>query len=311
MKLVAAAGKITVQAQDDDVEIIANKVLTFISQSDWIDLRGKKGVRLHGSKTWSKSVIWSSSSFVSRAIHGNLETLGPQNRPQPAAATQPHAEPPPEQLYFQLQSHALDGGELANVPYTLYRGDTRVEDGVTDEFGGVTVPHKTGTSSYSVKLATGDRLALDVVPKFAPQGDPQHREQAASNRGFRGLEATIEKYRRRKMASRLVNSERSTRCRIRWTRPEVPHRRGHADRKGDRAVVPGQAERIERRHAPDHPQQPAQVVHLRREGIRQHRRRTSRTRREASIFAAGASIRAWSWSARRACGRAGRPSATC
>ena len=199
IKLVAAAGKITVQAHDNDIEIIANKVLSLISQSDWVDLKGKKGVRLHGAGSMVEvSDLIQVFSSKPMQIHGNLETLGPQNRPQSAAAAQPHVEPTPEQLYFQLHSHALDGSELANVPYTLYRGDTKVEDGVTDEFGGVTVPHKTGTSNYSVQLATGDRLALNVVPKFAPHGDPLHPEQAASNRGLRGLEATIEKISRAK-----------------------------------------------------------------------------------------------------------------
>jgi type VI secretion system secreted protein VgrG len=194
MKLVTAAGKITVQAQSDDIEIIANKVLSLISQSDWIELKGKKGIRLHGSESMVE-VSDLVQVFTSKPVlfHGNLETLGPQNRPHPTAAAQPRIEPTPEQLYFQLQSHALDGGELANVPYSLYQGETKIEDGVTDEFGGVTVPHKAGTANYSVQLATGDRLALNVVPQFARHDDPQHREQTATNSGLRGLEATIEK----------------------------------------------------------------------------------------------------------------------
>ncbi|MFN3789844.1 type VI secretion system Vgr family protein [Massilia sp.] len=199
MKLVAAAGKVTVQAQSDDIEIIANKVLSLISQSDWIDLKGKKGIRLHGGESMVE-ISDLVQVFTSRPVlfHGNLETLGPQNRPQSAAPQQPRIEPTPEQLYFQLQSHGLDGGELANVPYSLYQGETKIEDGVTDESGGVTVPHKPGTANYSVQLATGDRLALNVVPQFAHRDDPLHREQTATNSGLRGLEATIEKLSRAK-----------------------------------------------------------------------------------------------------------------
>jgi len=199
MKLIAAAGKISVQAQSDDIEIIANKVLNLISQSDWIDLKGKKGIRLHGGESMVE-VSDLVQVFTSKPVlfHGNLETLGPQNRPQSVAPAQPLIEPTPEQLYFQLQSHALDGGELTNVPYSLYQGETKIEDGVTDEFGGVTVPHKAGTANYSVRLATGDHLALNVVPQFARHDDPQHREQTATNSGLRGLEATIEKIARAK-----------------------------------------------------------------------------------------------------------------
>lgn len=193
MKLIAASGKITMQAHDDDIELIANKVLSLISQSDWVDIRGKKGVRLHGPECMVE-ITDRMQVFAPKPaqFHGNIETLAPQNRPQPSV-TAPSVEPTPEQLYFQMQSHAMDGIDCANVPYSLYQGDTKIEDGITDESGGVVVTHKTGTQDYSVRLASGDRMALNVVPKLAPSSDPLHREQAASNRGMRGREAAIDK----------------------------------------------------------------------------------------------------------------------
>ncbi|MDB5790323.1 MAG: type secretion system tip protein VgrG [Massilia sp.] len=195
MKLIAASGKITVQAHDDDIQLIANKVLSLISQTDWIDIRGKKGVRLHGPGAMVEITDRMQVFAPKPALfHGNLETLAPQNRPQPSATEVPPVEPTPEQLYFQMQSHAVDGLDCANVPYSLYQGDTKIEDGITDESGGLVVSHKTGTQDYSVQLASGDRMALNVVPKLAPSSDPLHREQAASNRGIRGLEAAIDKF---------------------------------------------------------------------------------------------------------------------
>lgn len=194
MKLIAASGKITVQAHDDDIALIANKVLSLISQSDWVDIRGKKGVRLHGPEAMVEITDRMQVFAPKPALfHGNLETLAPQNRPQPSVTAAPPVEPTPEQLYFQMQSHAVDGIDCANVPYSLYQGDTKIEDGITDESGGLVVTHKPGTQDYSVHLASGDRLALNVVPKLAPASDASHREQAASNRGMRGLEAAIEK----------------------------------------------------------------------------------------------------------------------
>jgi type VI secretion system secreted protein VgrG len=186
MKLVAAAGKITIQAHDDDIQIIANKVLSLISQTDWIDLRGKKGVRLHGAECMLEigDLV---QFFTSKPVlfHGNLETLGPKNMPQPTASEKPRIEPTQEQLYFVLQSHSADGMTLANVPYSLYQGETKIEDGITDDAGGITVPHQTGTPAYSIQLAGGDRLALKVSPAFAPDGSALHRTQMASNQGAR------------------------------------------------------------------------------------------------------------------------------
>lgn len=194
MKLIAASGKITVQAHDDDIELIANKVLSLISQSDWIDIRGKKGVRLHGPECMVEITDRVQVFAPKPALfHGNLETLAPQNRPQPAVTAGPPAEPTPEQLYFQMQSHTVDGIDCANVPYSLYQGDTKIEDGITDDSGGLVVTHKTGTQDYSVRLASGDHMALNVVPKLASAGNALHREHVASNRGIRRLEGTIDK----------------------------------------------------------------------------------------------------------------------
>ncbi|MBN3818249.1 type VI secretion system tip protein VgrG [Paraburkholderia sp. Se-20369] len=51
MKLVAAAGKIRVEAQTDSVEVIARQAVELISTGDWINLNAAKGVRLNGGGT--------------------------------------------------------------------------------------------------------------------------------------------------------------------------------------------------------------------------------------------------------------------
>ena len=47
-KLTAASGTVQIQAQDDALELLAKKVLDIISTTDWINLKAKQGVRLHG-----------------------------------------------------------------------------------------------------------------------------------------------------------------------------------------------------------------------------------------------------------------------
>ena len=86
MKLIAASGNITVQAHDDDIQVIANKVLSLISQSDWVDIKGKKGVRLHGPAAMVEITDRMQVFAPKPALfHGNLETLAPQNRPHPSS----------------------------------------------------------------------------------------------------------------------------------------------------------------------------------------------------------------------------------
>jgi type VI secretion system secreted protein VgrG len=47
-KMVAAVGKIELSANLDAVEIVAKKVVELISTADWINLKAKQGIRLHG-----------------------------------------------------------------------------------------------------------------------------------------------------------------------------------------------------------------------------------------------------------------------
>ncbi|WP_439672551.1 ImpA family type VI secretion-associated protein [Cupriavidus necator] len=47
IKLYSAKGKVEVQAQSDDVDVIAQKVLRLLSTTDWVEISGKKGVRVN------------------------------------------------------------------------------------------------------------------------------------------------------------------------------------------------------------------------------------------------------------------------
>ena len=48
LKAVSAGGKVSIQAQTEQIEIIAKKVVEIISTSDWITISAKKGVRING-----------------------------------------------------------------------------------------------------------------------------------------------------------------------------------------------------------------------------------------------------------------------
>lgn len=188
MKLIAASGKVTVQAKTDDVELIAQKVLKLISESDWVDIRGRKGVRLHGAE--SVVEIGERVQFFTPSptlFHGNLETLASGSRPQPEP--EKPLPPTPGVLHHKLQSHGA-GGHFANVPYTLFKGDAKVEDSITDEFGRIVIEHDDGTPIYKVKLVTGEEFSLHVSPRLAAPGHVAHDEHQLSNNGMRAIADT-------------------------------------------------------------------------------------------------------------------------
>jgi len=51
MKMTAASGPVTLQAQDDQLQLLAKRVLEMISNTDWITIKAKKGVRINGGGT--------------------------------------------------------------------------------------------------------------------------------------------------------------------------------------------------------------------------------------------------------------------
>jgi type VI secretion system secreted protein VgrG len=189
MKLVAAAGKVTIQANSDDVEIIAQKVLTLISESDWVNIRGRKGVRLHGAESMLE--IGERVQFFTTSptlFHGNLETKGPKNQPQPEPRSV-EAVPGKGQLRLALLAQGGQQGE-AGVPYRLYKGGVMVEQSITDDEGCIPIVHEEGTTAYRLELPNGTDFEVKVHPRLAVEGETQHREHSLSNQGMRALDSS-------------------------------------------------------------------------------------------------------------------------
>ncbi|WP_229412764.1 type VI secretion system Vgr family protein, partial [Massilia sp. Root335] len=147
MKLIAAAGKVSVQAQDDDVEIIANKVLRLLSESDWVDIRGKKGVRLHGGNHMLE-ISDQTQFFTSSPVlfHGNLETLAPKS------VSQAFNEKPAGYHFDQeVNFLQVDGTPAKDVAYELVRDDETVAGGKTDASGSTGLQKAAGMDSYTIR----------------------------------------------------------------------------------------------------------------------------------------------------------------
>lgn len=118
MKLVAAAGKVTIQAQSDDIEVLAKKVIALMSETDWVEIKGKKGVRLHGANHMleiSDKVQFFTSSPV--LFHGNLETLAPKS------VSQSFNEKPTSRFDQEVRMLQVDGKPAQHIAYELVRED--------------------------------------------------------------------------------------------------------------------------------------------------------------------------------------------
>ncbi|MBB3223024.1 type VI secretion system Vgr family protein [Pseudoduganella umbonata] len=192
MKLIAATGKVEIRAESDDIDLVAEKVLRLLSETDWIELRGRKGLRLHGAGSMieiaDKVQVYSQSPVQ---FHCNLETLGARNRPQPDRSVKNEenssAEPADERMKLRplLQSHSASGAPYAETPYVVYKDGAEIKTGLTNDKGQIEFDHERGTERYEVMLANGDHFTLRV--EMFDQNTSANDEKAKSNEGYRAL----------------------------------------------------------------------------------------------------------------------------
>jgi len=89
IKLVAASGKVRIEAQDDNIELVAKRVVELISTTDWITLKAKQGIRLNGG---GSELELSAQGIIGRTggtfhMHAaDPQLLSPEARPQEFAA---------------------------------------------------------------------------------------------------------------------------------------------------------------------------------------------------------------------------------
>ena len=146
MKLIAAAGKVTIQAQKNDVEIIASKVLALMSETDWIDIRGKKGIRLHGANNMleiGEKVQFFTASPV--LFHGNLETLAPQS------ISQSFNERPASRFDQEVRMLQVDNQPAPHIGYELIREDGHAVSAKTGASGTTELQKGADMDKYTVR----------------------------------------------------------------------------------------------------------------------------------------------------------------
>ena len=145
MKLIAASGKVAIQAHSDEVEILAQKVLSLISEADWVNIKGKKGVRLHGANHMleiSDKVQFFTSSPV--LFNGNLETLAPKSVSQ-EFNERPHSSFDQEVLLVNA-----DDTPAVGIAFEILRDDGNMA-GKSAEDGSTQLQKSTGMDSYIIR----------------------------------------------------------------------------------------------------------------------------------------------------------------
>jgi type VI secretion system secreted protein VgrG len=147
MKLIAAAGPVRIEAQSDEVRITAHKVLALLSEMDWIDIRGKKGVRIHGANSMleisDKTQFFTLSPVL---FHGNLETLPPKS------VSQAVNERPTSRFDQEVRLLQVDNTPAPQIAYELIHEDGHLIEGKTAASGTTHLQKGTGLDSYTIRF---------------------------------------------------------------------------------------------------------------------------------------------------------------
>ncbi len=146
MNLVAAAGRISIQAQSGDIDLVADQRIALTSQSDYVDIRGTKGVRLWGGSSMVE--ISDLTKFLTPSpvlFYGSLETLAPKS-----VSWSFNAMPTSR---FDQQVRFLDstGKPAPQVAYDLLRPDGNVLDGKSAASGTTPLQKSPGLARYTVR----------------------------------------------------------------------------------------------------------------------------------------------------------------
>ncbi len=162
IQLFSAKGKVQIHANENDIDIIAEKVLNLISTTKKVNIAAAEEIEL--TAAGSSIVINSKGIFHYtggewEAYAAAISLKGPQTKSQ--AKTLPKADTGLSR--FQLSSLPEGAGVIyANEPYTLYKGDEEIKSGVTDNHGNVTFKYEEG-AKYKVELTDKVEFNIDGV----------------------------------------------------------------------------------------------------------------------------------------------------
>jgi type VI secretion system secreted protein VgrG len=188
MKLVAAQGDIDITALKDSINLLAKLNITHTANR--ISIMAKEEVLINGGTSftkWSAAGIEHGTQGVWKHQVGGSSVTGPKSAPGP---TLPEPVTLAEveikhRLALNLNSHADGAQRFAHEPYELYKGGACIDQGMTDEAGGLVVEdHRLGTPAYRVKLKNDTWVEVNVNAELERTNALQQR----ANQGFRGVQ---------------------------------------------------------------------------------------------------------------------------
>jgi type VI secretion system secreted protein VgrG len=181
IKLIANQGPVSVQAQNDRLQLMARHGLEITSTEDEIRITAKKKITLNAGGSY----ITLDQNCIESGTLGDYNIKSPYfDYLGPASMRASHPEYPQSLTKQMLRLNVSQAPNAshrgwAGMPYTLYADGAVLKQGVLDESGQVLIDHQVVTRSYRLVMANGVSHHIPVPTDY------RNAEQAhLANRGL-------------------------------------------------------------------------------------------------------------------------------
>ncbi|TDR73339.1 type VI secretion system Vgr family protein [Paludibacterium purpuratum] len=186
MKLIAAKGKVQVQAQHGEMELTSERNLVVTSTQQRIVVAAQQEILL----TCGGAYIRLKGGNIELHCPGKIDIKGAQhlmNGPERMTVTHPNfpQSSPKTPLALHLdQAPQGSNSSWAGMPYTLHADGGEIERGIVDHSGQLHVEHAVTTQKYTVELANGVKFHIPIAEEMRTpdKGD-------LANAGFHKVDA--------------------------------------------------------------------------------------------------------------------------
>lgn len=208
VKIFAAKGKVEIQAQSDEMRLLAEQNVTVTSANGRVVIEAKEELLLKcgGSYLRMSATGIEDGTRGERTIKSNgFGRQGPASMSDPEPLRN---QLPPLPMFLNTASSPASRAAIpVGMPYQLFVDGAPVKQGVMDASGYIPVEHREGTQAYRVELANGVSYNIPVSEEF--NGDPNNALLA--NQGFHfheeGSEGTgVDRVVHRQIYQRLLDN---------------------------------------------------------------------------------------------------------
>jgi len=183
IKLIANQGPVTIQSQNDELQLLARKGLQIVSTDDEIQIVAKKKIVINAGGSY----ITLDPYKIECGTKGDFEVKAADFMYSgPASMKADHPDYPPLQGNVRqslklsvTQAPNVSGSSWTGMPYTLYADGAVLTKGIMDESGQIPVDHQVVTKNYKLEMANGVTYQIPIVEAYS---NPE--QGILANRGF-------------------------------------------------------------------------------------------------------------------------------